>query len=153
MATQDISPMAQGFGQAQGQGAGGNFLSQIFSGLGGMFEDRDFIKFLSQTGTELDPQGIGGMLGRPTTQWVERDAAQEQMQQILPMLGGGQTQEQAQTQQQGQTQQQKRGTEPTTPTTKAASPDKERDTVMESPDFEAVLDNILGTLFPRTGGK
>lgn len=72
----DITPMAQNF--SGGQASGG-----VMGGLGDLFEDRGFLKFLAGVGTELDPQGLGGMLGRPTSKWIERRQQGEAMNQIM----------------------------------------------------------------------
>lgn len=166
----DLTPMAQNFGKNTGGGGSGNFLTQIFSGLGNLFNDRDFIQYMAQVGTELSPEGMGGKLGRPASAWAERDAAQEMMgsgligpETVLSFLGGGgEEQPQDKREQTGQS-----GV--TTPSTaaagtretardrsllpEAASQRRDERSGLEPPDFEAVLDNILGTLFPQMGGK
>ena len=42
-----------------------------------LFANRNFQALLAGIGTELDPQGAGGMIGRPTMQMIKSKAAQE----------------------------------------------------------------------------
>jgi len=68
-------------------------------GLNALFGNKNFLKLLAGIGTQLDPQGLGGMLGRPTTKTIEATAAQEavahrekqrnaQIKRVLDLLGG-----------------------------------------------------------------
>ena len=38
-------------------------------GVGGLFADPNFINFLAGTGAALDPEGVGGALGKPVQAW------------------------------------------------------------------------------------
>jgi hypothetical protein len=47
------------------------------TGLGGLFQDRNFLSLLAGIGQGLDPKGIGGALGAPTRAIIASQAAQE----------------------------------------------------------------------------
>lgn len=46
--------------------------------LGGQLSDlltnKNFRMFLAELGTQLDPEGAGGMIGKPTQNYIQRDA-------------------------------------------------------------------------------
>jgi len=54
-----------------------------------MFENPNFLKFLAETGTALDPQGLGGALGQPTSNWIERQQQPAFMDKLIKSLGPG----------------------------------------------------------------
>lgn len=83
------NPAPVGIGP-QGQ-AESNWWSGLAEGAGKLFNNPNFLKFLADTGAEIDPRGAGGALGRPTSRWIER-------QQIGEALAGQQKQGQAQLQ-------------------------------------------------------
>jgi hypothetical protein len=57
--------------------------------LSGALNNRNVLKMMAQVGTELDPQGVGGMLGRPTTQMIQRQSQSDYAKELFKALGGG----------------------------------------------------------------
>ena len=53
------------------------FMNNLLGKAGNLLEDRNFLNILAGIGTELDPEGAGGMIGRPTQQMIRSTVAQE----------------------------------------------------------------------------
>lgn len=75
----------QSIGTTGQQGGGGGFTQ----GLTDALSDPNIQRFMASVGTELDPEGVGGALGRPTQQMLSAQAQQESMRQLINMLGEG----------------------------------------------------------------
>lgn len=61
----------------------------IGEAISGKLEDPNTRQFMAQLGTELDPQGLGGMIGRPTTQMIQRQSQSDYAKELFKALGGG----------------------------------------------------------------
>jgi hypothetical protein len=132
--------------------------------LSGALNNRDVLKMMAQVGTELDPQGVGGMLGRPTSQMIQREAQGEAMNQLLQALGGNNNLTGAKVSPDGSLSltgksgmdadaAQASGLSPQA----AASPNQqttptETSGLADMGEFDSFLDNILGNLFSGEGG-
>lgn len=66
-----------------------NALSGVGSGIADVMGDRNIQQFLAQLGTTIDPQGVGGAVGQPTSQMIQRQAQQDFMSKLLNSLGEG----------------------------------------------------------------
>jgi hypothetical protein len=82
-----IAPAPRGVGP-QGQDFISSFkesaapvLQDVGEATGKLFQDPNFLKFLADTGTELDPHGAGGAIGRPTSSMIERQQIGEALSQ------------------------------------------------------------------------
>jgi hypothetical protein len=64
-----------------------------------LFSNPNFLALLAGIGTQVDPQGVGGQIGRPTTQYIQNVAAQEAIEkqeqerrryneQLIGLIGG-----------------------------------------------------------------
>ena len=56
---------------------GGGFFSNIGQTFSDLSKDRNFLSLLAGIGTNLDPGGAGGTIGRPTQSLIQSMAAQE----------------------------------------------------------------------------
>lgn len=67
--------------------------------FGALFNDRNFLNMLAGTGAGLDPEGVGGAVGKATQQYIRSLATQEAVakedaekkrfnEQLLAILGG-----------------------------------------------------------------
>ena len=61
-----------------------SFLDGLKSAAG----DRNIQQFLAQLGTEIDPQGAGGAIGRPTSALIETQSAQANLDELVKALQG-----------------------------------------------------------------
>src|SRR6056297_1842607 len=90
-------PAPRGIGP-QGQSLMSSF-KESAAPVGELFQNPNFLKFLADTGAAVDPEGAGGMIGQPTSQWIERKqmgealgqqnkVGNEQFERLLQMLSG-----------------------------------------------------------------
>ena len=70
-------------------GTGAKAMNPFMQGAGNALSNPDFQKFLTQLGTQIDPKGAGGMIGKPGTAMIERPQQAKAMNQLLKALGGG----------------------------------------------------------------
>lgn len=49
--------------------------------------NRNVLQLMAQTGTALDPEGMGGILGRPTSQMLNTQAQQDFLKNLIDALG------------------------------------------------------------------
>lgn len=142
--------------------------------FGNLAQNRDFLQFLAQAGAAADPKGVGGVIGQPTSAWIQREAQGEAMNELLRALqgggqpqGGGQAQggtqvplqdmstEQAQTQ--GLTPQAQQSSTQGQETSRLAetTPDQQSQSMLGDFDmdmFEGMLDRVLQGMFPAGRG-
>lgn len=70
-APRGVGPQGQGFVSSFKESAA-PVVQDVGEATGKLFQNPNFLKFLADTGTELDPHGAGGAIGRPTSGWIER---------------------------------------------------------------------------------
>jgi hypothetical protein len=125
--------------------------------LSGALNNRDVLKMMAQVGTELDPQGVGGMLGRPTSQMIERQQQGNAMELLLQALGGENNLTGAKLGPDGSIDIKSAQAQGLTPQAASSSEGSalkgEQDMLPDQmSDFDSFLDNILNGLFSNEGG-
>ena len=68
---------AAGLGGGMEPGGGGSFFQNLGSTFSDLAKDRNFLSLLAGIGTGLDPEGVGGAIGKPTIGYLQSKAAQE----------------------------------------------------------------------------